>query len=126
MSDRLVTGTDFVAVSTSDHDAACRFYGDVLGLERSKSWGDRPATEFETGGLTIAVIDWTAFGRENQPNANPIVLQVADVPAAKAELESRGVEFQTDIIDSGTCHQAYFADPDGNALGIHHIYGARE
>ena len=125
MSSGPVTGVDFVTVCTSDHEAACRFYEDTLGLERSKSWGDHPATEFETGSLTIAVIDWTAFGRENQPGANPIVLQVADVPAAKAELESRGVEFQTEIIDSGTCHQAYFADPDGNALGIHHIYGDR-
>ena len=125
MAERIVTGVDFSCVSTSDHDAACRFYEDVLGLERSKSWGDHPATEFETGSLTIAVIDWTTFGRENQPNPNPIVLQVDDVPAAKAKLESRGVEFQTEIIDSGTCHQAYFADPDGNALGIHHIYGER-
>lgn len=125
MADRIVTGVDFTCVATADHDAACRFYEDVLGLERSKSWGDMPATEFETGNLTIAVVDWTAFGRENQPNPNAIVLQVEDVPAAKAELESRGVEFATEIIDSGTCHQAYFADPDGNALGIHHIYGER-
>ncbi len=125
MANGPVTGVDFTAVATNDHDAAVRFYEDALGLERSKSWGDHPATEFETGSLTIAVIDWRDFGRENQPNPNPIVLQVDDVPAAKAELESRGVEFQTDIIDSGTCHQAYFADPDGNALGIHHIYGDR-
>ena len=123
MTDSIVTGVDFACVASADHEAACKFYEDVLGLERSKSWGSMPATEFETGSLTIAVIDWTAFGRENQPNPNAIVLQVADVPLAKAELESRGVEFQTEIIDSGTCHQAYFADPDGNALGIHHIYG---
>lgn len=125
MADRIITGVDFACVATADHDAACRFYEDVLGLERSKSWGDMPATEFETGSLTVAVIDWTAFGRENQPNPNAIVLQVEDVPAAKEELESRGVEFATEIIDSGTCHQAYFADPDGNALGIHHIYSER-
>ncbi|MEZ5074507.1 MAG: hypothetical protein R2691_06700 [Solirubrobacterales bacterium] len=24
--------------------------------------------------------------------------------------------------DSGVCHQAFFADPDGNALAIHHRY----
>ena len=125
MADRIVTGVDFACVATADHEAACKFYEDVLGLERSKSWGDHPATEFETGNLTIAVIDWTDFGRENEPNPNAIVLQVEDVPAAKAELESRGVEFQTEIIDSGTCHQAYFTDPDGNALGIHHIYAER-
>jgi predicted enzyme related to lactoylglutathione lyase len=126
VADPLVTGVDFACVATADHDAACKFYEDVLGLERSKSWGNLPATEFETGSLTIAVIDFSSFGRENHPNPNAIVLKVDDVPAAKAELESRGVEFQTEIIDSGTCHQAYFADPDGNALGIHHIYGERD
>jgi hypothetical protein len=31
-------------------------------------------------------------------------------------------------MDSGVCYQAYFADPDGNALILHHRYappGAR-
>lgn len=125
MSDRFVKGVDYVCLATSDHAAACAFYEDVLGLERSKSWGDLPGTEFEAGNLTIALVDWTAFGRENHPNANAIVLAVDDVHAAKSELESRGVEFQTDVIDSGSCHQAYFVDPDGNALGIHGFYGER-
>jgi predicted enzyme related to lactoylglutathione lyase len=83
-----------------------------------------PAGEFETGSLTIAVIDWTAFGRENHPNPNAIVLHVDEVADAKAELESRGVEFVTDTIDSGVCKQAIFQDPDGNSLAIHHRYAA--
>ena len=45
--------------------------------------------------------------------------------AAKAELEAKGVEFAGDIIDSGTCHQAIFKDPGGNALDLHHIYARR-
>ena len=125
MTDQLVKGVDFACVATSDHDAACKFYGEVLGLERSKSWGNFPATEFETGSLTVVVVDWTGFGRENHPNPNPIVLHVDEVNDAKPELESRGVEFQSDVIDSGFCRQAYFADPDGNALGIHSFYGER-
>jgi predicted enzyme related to lactoylglutathione lyase len=125
MSDGLIKGVDFACVATTDHDAACRFYDEVLGLERSKSWGSMPATEFETGSLTIAVVDWTAFGLENHPNPNAIVLHVDDVNSARPELESRGIEFQTDTIDSGSCLQAYFADPDGNALGIHSFYGER-
>lgn len=125
MSDSLVVGTDFVCVSAPDHAESCSFYEEVLGLERSKSWGSFPATEFETGSLTIAVIDWTAFGRENAASANPIVLAVEDVPEAKAQLEARGVEFASDVIDSGSCHQAYFTDPGGNSLGIHGFYGER-
>ena len=38
-----VDGVDFIAVPTQDFEQADRFYGDVLGLERSKQWGDLPA-----------------------------------------------------------------------------------
>ena len=51
-----VTGVDFIAIPTQDFDRAEAFYGDVLGLERSKRWGDMPAGEFETGSLTIALM----------------------------------------------------------------------
>ncbi len=118
----LVTGTDFITVATRDFEAAVEFYGTVLGLPESKRWGDRPAAEFETGNLTIAVMQSDAFGLEFRANNHPIELGVDDVEAARAELESRGVEFEGETLDSGVCHQAFFADPDGNALAIHHRY----
>jgi predicted enzyme related to lactoylglutathione lyase len=117
----LVTGTDFVCVPTKDYEAAAKFYGDVLGLAFSKRWGKMPAGEFETGSLTLALMEPTAFGAEFSP-ATGIALHVDDVAAARAELESRGVEFAGDIIDSGVCHQALFKDPDGNQLILHHRY----
>jgi len=118
----LVTGTDFVTLATRDYDAAVEFYGNVLGLPFAKRWGQMPAGEFETGNLTIAVMQSDAFGIEFRPNNHPIALRVDDVEAARAELESRGVEFKGDILDSGVCHQAFFEDPDGNVLGLHHRY----
>lgn len=45
----MVTGVDFIAVPTRDFEKASEFYGEVLGLERSKQWGEMPAREFETG-----------------------------------------------------------------------------
>jgi catechol 2,3-dioxygenase-like lactoylglutathione lyase family enzyme len=91
-----------------------------------RSWqrpGQDPlGAEFETGTVTLALLDCAALGLEFSPNGAPIALQVDDVPAARAELESRGVEFRGDVVDSGVCHQAFFADPDGNALGLHHRY----
>ena len=123
MSDTsLITGTDFICVPTQDFDAASKFYGDVLGLELSKRWGDRPAGEFETGNLTIAVMQSDAFGLEFNAHSHPIELGVEDVAAAREQLESRGVEFEGEILDSGVCHQTFFADPDGNALALHHRY----
>ena len=121
---RLVTGTDFITVATQDYERAAEFYGETLGLEFSKRWGEMPAGEFETGNLTIAVMQSDAFGIEFRANNHPIEFHVDDFEGAKAELESRGIEFRGDVIDSGVCHQAFFADPDGNALAIHHRYAA--
>ena len=118
----LVSGTDFVTVSTRDIDAAVDFYSDVLGLEESKRWGQMPAVEFETGNLTIAVMQSDAFGIEARTNNHPIALRVDDFEAAKAELESRGVQFKGETLDWGVCYQAFFEDPDGNVLGLHHRY----
>jgi predicted enzyme related to lactoylglutathione lyase len=118
----LVRGVDFIVVPTRDYDKAAEFYGGVLGLEFGKRWGNMPAGEFETGSLTIAVMQSDAFGLEFAPHTHPIEFHVDDFEAAKAELEARGVTFRGETIDSGVCWQAHFADPDGNALAIHHRY----
>jgi catechol 2,3-dioxygenase-like lactoylglutathione lyase family enzyme len=122
----LITGTDFITVATKDFDAAIGFYGGVLGLPESKRWGDMPGVEFETGNLTIAVMQSDAFGLEFRPNNHPIELHVDDFDAAHDELESRGIEFKGETLDSGVCYQAFFEDPDGNALAIHHRYAQGE
>ena len=120
----LITGTDFITVATRDYDAAAAFYGDVLGLRFGKRWGKFPAGEFETGNLTVAVVQSDAFGQEFRASANPIEFRVEDFEAAQEELRSRGVEFKGETIDSGVCKQAFFEDPDGNMLAIHHRYAA--
>jgi predicted enzyme related to lactoylglutathione lyase len=128
-STSLVTGVDFVSLPSRDLSAAAEFYGDVLGLERSSTWqrpGEEPlGIEFETGTVTIALIACEQLGIEFTPNKVPIALQVADVESARAELESRGVTFRGETIDSGVCHQALFEDPDGNALDLHHRYAPK-
>jgi catechol 2,3-dioxygenase-like lactoylglutathione lyase family enzyme len=118
----LITGVDFVAIPARDFDASVRFYGDVLGLPLVKRWGNQAGAEFQAGNLTLALMEPTAFGQEFKPHAMPIALQVDDVPAARRELEARGVQFVSDLIDSGECHQAIFHDPAGNALDLHHRY----
>jgi catechol 2,3-dioxygenase-like lactoylglutathione lyase family enzyme len=117
-----VTGVDFICVPTQDFEKSEAFYGDVLGLERSKRWGNMPAREFETGSLTIAVMQTDAFGLEFGRHGLPIALHVDDVAAARTQLEEKGVQFHGDIVDSGVCHMAYFNDPDGNALMFHNRY----
>jgi predicted enzyme related to lactoylglutathione lyase len=129
VSSRLVTGVDFVSVPTRDLPAAMKFYGETLGLPRSSVWqrpGHEPVgAEFETGTVTLALMDCEALGIEFHPHNAPIALRVDDVHTARAELEMRGVAFEGDIIDSGVCHQALFKDPDGNVLDLHHRYAPR-
>ena len=67
-----------------------------------------------------------AFGFDFARHTAPIAFQVDDVEAARAELESKGVEFQGETIDSGVCHQAIFQDPDGNVLDIHNRYAPKD
>jgi catechol 2,3-dioxygenase-like lactoylglutathione lyase family enzyme len=121
----LVSGVDFIVVPTQNFDAAREFYGTVLGLPCSAVYGRSPGAEYETGTLTLAVLESEAFGLEFHPNRSGIALHVDDVEAARAELESQGVSFHGEIVDSGVCHQAYFKDPDGNALILHHRYAPR-
>jgi predicted enzyme related to lactoylglutathione lyase len=120
-----VTGVDFVTVPTESFEAAVEFYGSVLGLPCSARYGSHPGAEFETGTLTLAVVESTAFGMEFHPNKNPIALHVDDVEAARAGLEAQGIAFRGETIDSGVCHMAIFEDPDGNVLMLHHRYAPR-
>jgi predicted enzyme related to lactoylglutathione lyase len=122
---QLVTGVDFVGLPTHDLEAAVEFYGTTVGLRRSVYLKDRNFSEFETGNLTLSVYDPEAMGLEHNVNANAIALHVDDVAAARAELEQRGVKFSADTLDTGVCHMAFFADPDGNALMLHHRYAPR-
>ncbi|MDX6690114.1 MAG: hypothetical protein QOG15_1571 [Solirubrobacteraceae bacterium] len=121
-----ITGVDFITVPTKNFEQASEFYANVLGLERSIQWGSMPAAEFETGSLTIAVMQSDAFGIPFAPHSHPIALHVDDVDTARTELEAHGVTFAPETIDSGVCHMAYFKDPDGNALMLHHRYKPRD
>ena len=85
-----VTGVDFIAIPTQDFDRADAFYADVLGLERSKRWGNMPAGEFETGTVTIAIMQSDAFGLEFGHHSHPVAFQVDDVHATREELEEQG------------------------------------
>jgi predicted enzyme related to lactoylglutathione lyase len=121
----MISGVDFLGLPTHDLETAVAFYGETLGLERSAYRPDRHHAEFETGNLTINVMDAEKMGLPHTVSQNPIALHVDDVAAARAELESKGVAFMMDIVDTGVCHMAFFADPDGNALMLHHRYAPK-
>jgi predicted enzyme related to lactoylglutathione lyase len=121
----LVTGIDFVPLSTKDIERAMEFYGDTLGLRRSVHVPERRYAEFETGNVTLSIVDGEAMGIGHNVSRTALALRVDDVAAARSALEERGVQFQGDTLDTGVCHMAFFADADGNALMLHHRYAPR-
>jgi predicted enzyme related to lactoylglutathione lyase len=121
-----ISGVDFVMVPVSDWERAKQFYGQTLELEQSKNYGRMPGGEFETGTLTLQVMDTAGFGMAPpQPSANPIALHVDDYEGSKELLKERGVEFIHEL-DSGVCWMGFFKDPDGNTFCLHHRYAPPE
>jgi len=125
ITDQIITGVDFVGLPTRDLEAAVKFYGETLGLPRSVYIPERNYSEFETGNLTLSVYNAERMGLEHSTVRNALALHVDDVAAARATLEQRGVQFAADTLDTGVCHMAFFQDPDGNALMLHHRYAPR-
>jgi catechol 2,3-dioxygenase-like lactoylglutathione lyase family enzyme len=115
----IVERTDFVSVPVTDLERSSVFYRDTLGLEQTDE-GAWP--EFRLGeNAFLYLMDPTNIGQEFRgPHTAPIALRVADVEAARAELEAKGVVFDGDTFDTGVCHMAHFTDPDGNVLILHH------
>jgi catechol 2,3-dioxygenase-like lactoylglutathione lyase family enzyme len=113
-----VERVDFVDIPSRDVERSIAFYGDVLGLPQNP----REPTEFEAGNVTLAIWKPEDQGVEfPRSAAHGIALRVADVAAAKAELEAKGVDFVGER-DSGVCNMAFFTDPDGNSLILHRRY----
>ena len=112
-----VERVDFVTIPTRDPARARAFYHETLGLPLDPN----NPHEITAGQVTLAFWNPESDGLDFSPNIGGIALRVTDVAAARAELEAKGVEFAgTD--DSGVCHMAFCADPDGNAVILHRRY----
>jgi predicted enzyme related to lactoylglutathione lyase len=115
-----ITHVDFVPIATQDTERSRAFYVDTLGLPLER---DTP-TGFEVaaGQVTLGIWQPEKFDVPFQVTPNALALHVDDLPTARAELEAKGVEFAGDTFDTSVCLMAFFSDPDGNALMLHHRY----
>jgi catechol 2,3-dioxygenase-like lactoylglutathione lyase family enzyme len=114
-----VTGVDFVAVPSTDWQRSREFYVETLGLRPD----ERNQAEFWVGSTCFGIYRPTDYGLEFQPQRTaPLALHVDDVGTARKELEGKGVQFLAETLDTGVCHMAFFADPDGNVLMLHRRY----
>ena len=116
-----VEHTDFVSVPVTDLERSTTWYAETLGLPQT-GFGGWP--EFKLGdNVFLYLLDPTNIGQQFEgPHTSAIALRVPDVAEAKAALEAEGVPFDGDVFDTGVCHMAQFADPDGNRLMLHRRY----
>lgn len=63
----------------------------------------------------------TDIARARKPSSDgpAVPLEVEDFEAAVTHLRATAVKFHLEPMDSGVCHMAIVADPDGNSLVIH-------
>jgi catechol 2,3-dioxygenase-like lactoylglutathione lyase family enzyme len=106
-----VLGYTWAGVRTAALRSAAHFFGDVLGI--SIVHGDKGMVQFELPSGQLFEI----FGPESRYyplHACPVLaFQVEDVRAARKELESRRVEFVTDVEGNESEAWTYFRGPDG-------------
>jgi DNA-binding CsgD family transcriptional regulator/catechol 2,3-dioxygenase-like lactoylglutathione lyase family enzyme len=105
-----------VSRTVRDVEAACRFYGQTLGLKLLYRFG--ALAFFDCGGTRL-------FLTEGQPGPESILyLRVGDIRTAHRELAARGVVFSTapHLIhrhaDGTEEWLAAFADPEGRPLAL--------
>ena len=117
-----VQRTDFIGVNVRDRAEAGSFYGGVLGLRRNPLSSDE-WPEFETSNVGFVLSTPEQKGGGDYEPEYSLAFRVPDVATSMERLRERGVEFEfPQVYDSGVCQMAFFKDPDGNALMLHHRY----
>jgi catechol 2,3-dioxygenase-like lactoylglutathione lyase family enzyme len=119
----MITKLDFVAIPSQDAERSRQFYAETLGLRPD----EHARFEFWAGETCLGIWEPAQLGMPFAAQKNGhLALHVDDVAQARADLEAKGVTFAGEILDTGVCRMAFFTDPDGNDLMLHHRYVAYE
>ena len=119
-------GIVYAAVLVSDQDKALDFYTNVVGLTKR---ADNPANggpRFVAVGVEdqedFVLLLWPGTPGEGEPANGRIpasyTIETEDIHEAVEVLKSRGVEFDTEVLEFPFAYLAGFQDPDGNRLQL--------
>jgi predicted enzyme related to lactoylglutathione lyase len=115
----------YTAVYVSDQDRALHFYTNVLGLEQRVDNPTPDGPRFLTVGVNgqdFQLVLWPGTPGHGQPVQGRapagVTIEVADCREAVETLKSRGVQFETDVLEFPWGYVAIFEDPDGNRLQL--------
>jgi catechol 2,3-dioxygenase-like lactoylglutathione lyase family enzyme len=114
-----VERVDFVNIATRDAERSRAWYRDTFGLQPDTNNAD----ELTAGQVTLTFWEPEKEDIDFTPDVGGFALRVADVDAAKAELEAKGLKCAGSG-DTGVCKMAVFLDPDGNAVILHRRHDA--
>jgi catechol 2,3-dioxygenase-like lactoylglutathione lyase family enzyme len=115
----------YAAVFVSDQDRALDFYTNVLGLEQR---ADNPTPDgprflaVGVKGQDFLLLLWPGTPGQAQPAQGRIpaayTIETADIRKAVDVLKTRGVTFETEVLEYPFAYLAAFQDPDGNRLQL--------
>jgi predicted enzyme related to lactoylglutathione lyase len=115
----------YTAVYVSDQDRALDFYTNVLGLEKRVENPTPDGPRFLTVGVNgqdFQLVLWPGTPGQGEPvQGRPpatCTIEVGDCRAEYERLKSRGVTFETDVLEFPWGYVAVFLDPDGNRLQL--------
>lgn len=114
----MIRGIDLSGYMVKDAARAIAFYRDALELEPSYVYAEGRGAEYELpDGTTFGL--WGGGGgvMPFQPS-NGILFAVADLDAAVATLESRGIPIVTEL-ETPFCRMAMIHDTEGNSVFLH-------
>ena len=115
MPDFAYNGTITLSSSVKDLDASIAWFKDILGFEEEFKVAEAGWAEVSSPAEGVSIgLDQTGADVGGSGGSIP-VFGVVDIDAARAELESKGVEFAGDTVElPGMVKLATFFDPDGN------------
>ena len=115
----------YVSVFVKDQDKALGFYTDVLGFEKRADNPTPGGPRFLTVGLKgqdFQLVLWPGTPGQGQPfqgrSTAAYTIETKDCRKAFEALKSRGVKFDTEVLEYPWGYVAVFQDPDGNRLQL--------
>jgi predicted enzyme related to lactoylglutathione lyase len=115
----------YTSVLVSDQDKALDFYTNILGLEQRVENPTPDGPRFLTVGVEgddFQLVLWPGTPGQAEPVGGrvpaSITIETEDCRKTFEELKSRGVQFETDVVEYPWGSVALFVDPDGNRLQI--------
>ena len=115
-----VTATHHVALLTPNFEEMQKFYGEILGFPIVGRWDEVNIVFFDAGSTRIELVGRDAATADNTPTGGwaHLALHVESVDEAYKELVDKGVKIRNEPKDFQTIRNAFFLDPDGNAVEL--------